>query len=180
MKSTVKAAMIAATSMAIAGIGVGAAQWAQAEPTPAPSASASATPGQHANGASRHKGKMGHGGQRLEQSMAQELASKLGVDEAKVKQALIEVRDEHKADKTRSKGDRQAEMAKSLASKLGVDEAKVKTALDEIRSTRQDANSAQRETALKSRLDQAVKDGKLTQAEADAVIKAHKAGVLGR
>lgn len=43
----------------------------------------------------------------------------------------------------------------------------------------QEVHEAQRTTEAKSRLDQAVKDGTLTQAEADAVLKAIKAGVLG-
>jgi hypothetical protein len=68
-----------------------------------------------------------------------------------------------------------AALAKSLAESLGIDESKVTTALEEIRSDAQ----AKRAEALQSRLDQAVKDGKLTQAEADAVAKAVKNGVIG-
>ena len=41
------------------------------------------------------------------------------------------------------------------------------------------AEQANHAAALKSRLDQAVKDGTLTQAEADAVTKAAEKGVIG-
>jgi len=71
--------------------------------------------------------------------------------------------------------ERDATLAKALAPKLNVDEAKIKTALDEIRAARQ----ADRAAELKTRLDTAVKDGKLTQAEADGVQKAVEQGVIG-
>ena len=66
-------------------------------------------------------------------------------------------------------------MAKSLATALGVDESKVTAALTEIRA----AGQAERAAALKTRLDTAVKDGTLTQTEADAVTKAVEKGVIG-
>jgi hypothetical protein len=69
----------------------------------------------------------------------------------------------------------QAELGKSLASALGIDEAKVTAALDELRT----AEPAEHAAALKTRLDKAVTDGKLTQAEADAVTKAVANGVIG-
>jgi len=68
-----------------------------------------------------------------------------------------------------------AALAASLAKSLGIDEAKVKTALEELRTQAQSDRAA----ALKGRLDQAVKDGTLTQAEADAVTKAVEKGVIG-
>ena len=68
-----------------------------------------------------------------------------------------------------------AALAKSLAESLGVEESKVTAALEEIRA----AGQAERAAALKTRLDQAVTDGKLTQAEADAVTKAVESGVIG-
>ena len=66
-------------------------------------------------------------------------------------------------------------MARALAEKLGLAEDKVATALTELR----DAHQAERAAALKDRLDAAVKDGTLTQAEADAVTKAVEKGVIG-
>jgi hypothetical protein len=68
-----------------------------------------------------------------------------------------------------------AALAKSLASALGIEESKVTTALEEIRTEAK----ADRAAELKSKLDQAVTDGKLTQAEADAVTKAVESGVIG-
>ena len=67
------------------------------------------------------------------------------------------------------------EQASALAAKLGIDEAKVTAALQEIRSEEQSEHAAE----LKTRLDKAVADGKLTQAEADAVTKAVQNGVIG-
>ena len=51
-------------------------------------------------------------------------------------------------------------MAKALAESLGVEESKVTAALEEIRT----AGQAERAAELKTRLDKAVTDGKLTQA----------------
>ncbi|GAA1035160.1 hypothetical protein GCM10009557_42050 [Virgisporangium ochraceum] len=73
---------------------------------------------------------------------------------------------------------RQNELAEKLAKELGVDQAKVKAALEKIQTEEQAANKADRLAALKTRLDQAVKDGKLTQAEADAIYKAAENGTL--
>lgn len=67
-----------------------------------------------------------------------------------------------------------AELAKQLAEKLGVDEAKVLKALEEIQA----AQDAERAAALTTKLDEAVKAGTLTQAEADAVKKAAEKGVI--
>lgn len=76
---------------------------------------------------------------------------------------------------------RHQQLASALAKELGVDESKVSDALDKLREQKQ-ADKPQREGArqdLKTRLDAAVKEGKLTQAEADAVLKAAEAGILG-
>ena len=87
---------------------------------------------------------------------------------------------------------RQQQFASALAKELGVDEGKVSAALDKLRDEKADAKAdakgnekgdkAPREGErqdLKTRLDTAVKEGKLTQAEADAVLKAAEAGILG-
>jgi len=80
---------------------------------------------------------------------------------------------------------RHQQLASALAKELGVDESKVSDALDKLREQKK-ADNPQREGAregarqdLKTRLDTAVKEGKLTQAEADAVLKAAEAGILG-
>jgi hypothetical protein len=70
---------------------------------------------------------------------------------------------------------RDAALAASLAEALGIEESRVTAALEELRSEKQ----AEKAAALKTRLDQAVTDGKLTRAEADAVTKAVESGVIG-
>jgi hypothetical protein len=108
------------------------------------------------------------------------LATGLGLSEAKVRAALQAVHEENKPTTRPTPGDRpdpaerDAALAKALAGKLGVDEAKVKAALEESRSAAQ----AARASALKEKLDAAVKAGTLTQAEADAVTKAVEKGVI--
>ena len=85
-------------------------------------------------------------------------------------------------------GPDQQKLAAALAKELGLDEQKVADALAKVRDQLRPAQgdrpapgdqNADRAAKLKERLDQAVKDGKLTQAEADAIIKAQEAGVLG-
>jgi hypothetical protein len=103
------------------------------------------------------------------------------VDQAKLEDALRAFRDANRpparnADGTKpDRTAKEAALAASLAKSLGIDEAKVKAALEELRTQAQTDRSA----ALKGRLDQAVKDGTLTQAEADAVAKAVEKGVIG-
>lgn len=178
---------VAAGALALSA-GLGATSIATAATTPTPSATASpnGTSSAEATTPSDRSGKPGgHGRDRGQ--IAAELATKLGVDEAKVTEALKAFREANKpttppAERTDgaegTKPDRteqDAALAKSLAAALGVDEAKVTTALEEIRA----AGQAERSAALKSKLDKAVTDGKLTQAEADAVTKAVEAGVIG-
>jgi hypothetical protein len=88
-------------------------------------------------------------------------------------------------------GQNQDELATALAKELGIDKDKVAAALAKIQTERE-ANrpkpnpsgtpsagaKADRTADLKSRLAAAVSAGKLTQAEADAIIKAADAGVL--
>ena len=101
--------------------------------------------------------------------------------EEKLTEALRAIREENRPTTKPAPEDRptaeerDAQLAKALAEKLGLDEAKVAQALAEIRTARQ----AERAAALKERLDAAVADGTLTQAEADAVTKAVEKGVIG-
>jgi membrane-bound lytic murein transglycosylase B len=80
------------------------------------------------------------------------------------------------------KASHQQQLASALAKELGVDETKVSDALDKVRedkkADRPDRTPENAQANLKTRLDAAVKEGKLTQAEADAVLKAVEAGVL--
>lgn len=170
--------------LTVTGLGVGAATLAYADPSasPTPSASATASPDQQGQ-----QGQQGRGGRGMHDGQeAKDLAAKLGVDEAKVTEALKAIHDEEHAanqggtatgDKT-TKPDpatREADLAKKLAEKLGVDQAKVSQALTEVRQ----AHQADEKSRFSARLDTAVKDGKLTQAEAQAVQKAADAGVIG-
>lgn len=59
--------------------------------------------------------------------------------------------------------------AKDLAAKLGLSESKVQGALDTMRKT----NQANLEKKMTEKLDKLVKDGKLTQAQKDALVKKH-------
>jgi hypothetical protein len=172
-----------------AGIGVAGMASATTTPTPTPSASsgASADAGTSTAPADRQGGRGGHGGHGAFGfgADAAELATKLGVDQAKLTDALKAFRDANKPAAGTEKGMRadgtrpdpsamQAELAKSLAASLGIDEAKVTAALEELRAAEKTEHAA----ALKTRLDKAVSDGKLTQAEADAVTKAVQNGVI--
>ncbi len=158
---------------------------ASADPTTSPSSSPSA-PSIPGSGKDGHRGGPGRGPH--DSDLAQKLAEKLGVDQAKVTEALKAVREANKPTSPPSAGaspserpnrpdpaTRDAALAKQLAEKLGVPEANVTKALDEIRAERKTERAAE----LKNRLDAAVKDGTLTQAEADAVTKAVEKGVIG-
>jgi hypothetical protein len=87
------------------------------------------------------------------------------------------------ADRQQQRADRQAEFAAALAEELGVPTDKVTAALEKLReqhrADRPERPSAEdRQAALADRLAQAVKDGKLTQEQADAITKAVEAGVF--
>lgn len=83
---------------------------------------------------------------------------------------------------------RQAELAAALATELGVDKDKVAAALAKVEAARRAEHQdrtppakpdpAERAADLKTRLDAAVKEGKLTAAEEAAILKAAEAGVL--
>ena len=190
-----KVAGIAAVGAAALAIGFGISSAAQADDaTPTPSPTTQSGPGtsngNNGNGwgpGGRHgMGRMGAFAGDLS-----ELASKLGVDEAKLRDAMSAVRDDLKNDlkdlrdaakDNPTTPDRQAmrdqmqqKLADALAAQLGIDSSKVSSALADLEA----AHEAERDQALTDRLDQAVKDGKLTQAEADAVKKAVDAGVIG-
>lgn len=179
---------VVAAGAAATGLGLGASSLASAQdttPTPAPQSSAPADNGQatdtdQGRGEPGGPGGRGHGGRGGVDAAA--LATKLGVDQTKVSDALKQIGQERR-DAAKSQSDqgtepdeaaRTAELAKSLADKLGVDQAKVQTALDELRAEHEATETSQ----LKSTLDQAVTDSKLTRAEADAVLKAQQAGVI--
>ncbi|MEU4679982.1 hypothetical protein [Micromonospora sp. NPDC023737] len=77
----------------------------------------------------------------------------------------------------------QGKFAEKLAKELGVPTDKVTAALKKLRDQHkadrpQRPSAEERQARLKERLDQAVKDGKLTQEQADAITKAVEAGVF--
>lgn len=74
--------------------------------------------------------------------------------------------------------ERREALAAGLAKELGISQDKVTAALEKVETSLEADAKADRQAALKSRLDQAVKDGKLTQEQADAILKASDAGVL--
>ena len=155
-----------------------------------PTATPTATPSPNANGSDPNggapglRGGRGHGGFGLGLGGDRAaLAKELGVSEDKLKTALQNVRDDLRPDKadrpeagTRPDPDAmQEKFATALAKELGISSAKVTAALDSLKAEHQ----AERAKEFEARLDQAVKDGKLTQTEADAVLKAAKAGIIG-
>ena len=120
------------------------------------------------------------------------LATKLGVTEDKLTAALQKVgqsmRDQSMSDQddkaedgtrtppTQAEMDaRQQAFAAALAKELGIDQAKVTAAFDALRAEREAARKAE----LSSRLDAAVKAGKLTDADKQSILKGFDAGVLG-
>lgn len=196
---------LAAGAVAVT-IAVGASVAAQADtptPTPSPTTSSApgrsgtapgkqANPGQGNNGNGKGWGPGGRHGMGGLGGMGRfglggdvaALAQKLGVDETKLRQALGTVRDELKAERKAGRGNGTTpprlgvlsdDFANKLATQLGISTDKVKTAITDLRA----AAEASRQQAFTNRLDQAVKDGKLTQAEADAVKKAAKLGLIG-
>lgn len=164
---------ISATVLAL-GLGFGAAGMAPAATTlsPAPGVSSPADGNADTGSKGKDKGKGVRGGQGDRGRLAADLATKLGVDEATVASALRAFRD---ANKTTTGGGpkpdraaRDAALVTSLAGALDVEESRIAAALEEIRTADRSRGAA----AMKTRLEGTVTDGVLTQAEADAVVKA--------
>ena len=82
------------------------------------------------------------------------------------------------SDRDEQRAQRRDQLAESLATELGISKEKVAAALDKVLGQMEEQAKAERLTQLKERLATAVKDGKLTQAQADAILKAAEEGVL--
>lgn len=191
-----------AAVLATAGIGLGLTQLANADshsPKPTESSSVSVATGQagnqQGNSMDGQRGGPGGGMMGLRGIDTAALAQKLGVEESKLNEALQSIQQSQSPGGAPGQGqpsgkgtgqateggqgqppaappgesgsgDRDSEIAKALAQALGLDESTVATAIQEVRAE-----------ANKKVLDQAVSEGKLTQAEADAVAKAAAAGI---
>ncbi|HWJ09526.1 MAG TPA: hypothetical protein VNS46_09145 [Nocardioides sp.] len=154
-----------------------------ADDTGTSSDTASATAGERGPGG---PGGHGWGGPGVDTAA---LATALGVSEDKLSDALDAVRetlrpdaDSRPADGTEptpptdeERAEREAAFVTALAEELGLGEAKVSDALETVRA----AHEAEHRTELSDRLDQAVEDGDLTDADKASVLKAYDAGVLG-
>lgn len=166
---------VAAGTLAVGGMA--GATLAQADPTANPTPTASGTAAPDRGDRAGHGGRGDHERGGMD---AAALASALGLDEATVRTALDAVRqslhDQQSDDTTEpDPGARQQAFAEALAAELGVGVDQVTNALAALHA----ADDADRAAALADRLAQAVADGTLTQAEADAVQKAADAGVIG-
>lgn len=191
MSITTKAVGVTAAGAAAVALGLGVSGAARADtatPSPSPTSTQSSQSTQATGDAApsaaddRGRGHGKHGGLGRGADLSA-LASKLGVDQTKLEAAVRAVRDEMRpaAGSTpdqNAKPDpsaRKSEFAAKLASKLGIDAGRVEAALTAMRA----AHEAEHEKAFTDRLAKAVTDGTLTRAEADAVKKAAKAGVIG-
>jgi hypothetical protein len=81
-------------------------------------------------------------------------------------------------DPEQKRAERRDQLAEALATELGVSKEKVAAALDKVLGQMDEQAKAERLTQLKERLATAVTEGKLTQAQADAILKAAEEGVL--
>lgn len=75
--------------------------------------------------------------------------------------------------------DRREDFAARLAEELGLDTETVSEALEAVHEDLREEWSAERAARLTERLAEAVEDGDLTQEQADAILAAVEAGVLG-
>lgn len=117
---------------------------------------------------------------------AADLAEKLGLSESTVQSALETVAEANRDSATKPAEDatdaereaareaREKTLITALAKELGVDEAKVTSAVEALQAEQK----TERLEALTTKLDAAVEAGTLTQAEADAVVKAYNAGII--
>jgi hypothetical protein len=83
------------------------------------------------------------------------------------------------SDREQHRAARQQKLVEGLAAELGIPQDKVAAALEKVQQQLENEARTERQNQLKQRLDQAVSEGKITQEQADAILKASEAGVLG-
>lgn len=187
---TMVAGGVAGLGLAIGGLAVATADDTE---TPAPPESSQGQP-------DGDRGPGGHHGPAWAGELAASLAEELGVTEDEVRDAWEAVRDDVRPDRP-DRGDRedgfeppsdadlealQAKVAAALADELDLPQAEVEAALEKVRGEaeqqfedRAEEWRAEARERLVERLDQAVEDGDLTEADRTSVLKAFDAGVLG-
>lgn len=170
---------------AVAGLGLAAGGIAVASADDNSTDSGGTTSSEHPRGFGRHGGPGGIGGPIGASS--ENLAKELGVSEDKLRDAFKAVMEDLRPDRPKADGERptpptdaerdarQTALAKALAKELDLSEAKVSAAFEKLRDERRtDARDI-----LSDRLDDAVQDGKLTDADKKSVLKAYDADVIG-
>lgn len=169
-----KVVLGAGAAAVAAALSLGAAGMASAETTSTAevTSTAAASPGEGGGPGGHHGGRGGFD--------AAALAAKLGVDETAVTEALQSVRENLEAERDASterpeRAEMESMMSAALAEALGVEEAAVQTALDELRAEKSEERAAE----IQDKLDAAVTDGSLSQAEADGAAKAVEKGIIG-
>jgi hypothetical protein len=186
MKKRVKIVLALSLGGAVAAGIAGPAAYAAADghPTTATSAAlvADTTSPSSASNTSNHHRPAYPG--RFGPKFAQDLAAQLGVPADKVTSALKQIRAENTPNHTATGGQKLADpgqraqridqLSSELAGKLGLDTTKVKNAVTTVLAK----EKADRQAALKARLDQAVKSGKISQSDADAYLRVVNSGAL--
>ena len=164
-----KAKLALATIGLSATVAAGIAGPAFAATTDHPTATASAATANAGAGSTDHRAI----GRRFGAEFAKDLAAQLGLPQQKVTTALQQVRTQLQADQKDGTATR-GEFVTQLAAKLGLDQTKVRTAVQAVRAHER----ADRQAQLKTRLDQAVKAGKISQSDADAYLRVVQSGAL--
>ncbi len=170
-----KAGTTAALTVAGAGIAVGAVGLAAAEDTTTEQDSSTTIDRAAGEGRGHGNGPGGRDGRGGSGELASGLAEALGLEESDVADALSAVHDQREAGDSGEREERRAELASALADELDVSEESVTEALASLTSER----AAAGRSALADRLDAAVAEGTLTEADKESVLKAFDAGVLG-
>ncbi len=185
---TLVAGGVAGLGLAIGGLAV-----ATADDTDPPS-SPGASQGQDRPDGDRGHGR-GHGSWGHE--LGADLADELGVSGDELRDAWKNIRKDLKADRPhREDGEPPSEadidafqkkVAAALAQELDLPQADVEAALEKVRGEadqrfedRAEEWRTEARQRLVERLDQAIEDGDLTEADKSSVLKAFDAGVLGR